>query len=122
MAEGWARHLGKDRVEVYSGGIETHGLNSLAVAVMREVGVDISQQTSDLIDRDILNRADYVVTLCGDANEACPVTPPHVKRLHWGLPDPARAVGSKEEIMAKFREVRNEIEERVRRLLSDVAI
>ena len=119
MAEGWARHLAKDQIDVYSAGIETHGLNPRAVSAMKEAGVDISHHTSDLINRDILNRADYVITLCGDADEACPVTPPHVTRLHWGLPDPARASGPEEEVMAKFRDVRADIEQRVRRLLVD---
>lgn len=120
MAEGWARQLGPGRLEVYSAGIETHGLNPRAVAAMREAGVDISQQTSDLIDPEILNRAACVITLCGEADEACPITPPHVTRLHWDLPDPARATGSEEAIAAKFREVRDDIRDRVRRLLIDV--
>lgn len=119
MAEGWARQLGRDRVLVYSAGIAAHGVNPLAIAVMQEAGVDISGHTSKLIDPALLNRADYVITLCGDADEACPVTPPQVVRIHWGLLDPARATGSEHEIMAKFREVRDEIQQRVRQLLVD---
>jgi arsenate reductase len=113
MAEGWAKHLGGDKVEVYSAGIEAHGLNPRAVAVMKEAGVDISDQTSKLIDLDILNRADYVITLCGDANDKCPMTPPHVKRMHWGFPDPAKTTGTEEEIVQMFREVRDAIKHRV---------
>jgi arsenate reductase len=109
MAEGWARHLGGPRVAVGSAGIDPQGLNPRAVSAMREVGIDIAQHTSDLLDPDLLNRADYVITLCGEADEACPVTPPHVRRMHWGLPDPARAAGSEEEVTGKFREVRDEI-------------
>ena len=119
MAEGWARVLGQSRIEVHSAGVEVHGLNPRAVAVMREAGVDISGQTSKLIDPAVLDRADYVVTLCGDARDACPVTPPHVTRLHWGFPDPARATGSEEEVMDRFREVRDGIRARVAQFLQE---
>ncbi|CAM3887678.1 arsenate reductase (thioredoxin) [Alicyclobacillus pomorum] len=121
MAEGWAKHLGGDAVEVYSAGIETHGLNPRAVKAMRDAGVDISTHTSDLIDQKILERADYVITLCGDAKDKCPVTPPHVKRIHWGLPDPAKATGTESDIEAKFNEVRDDIRRRVERFLHDIA-
>jgi arsenate reductase len=121
MAEGWAKHLGGDAVEVYSAGIETHGLNPRAVKAMRDAGVDISTHTSDLIDQKILERADYVITLCGDANDKCPMTPPHVKRIHWGLPDPAKATGTESDIEAKFNEVRDDIRRRVERFLHDIA-
>ncbi|SFV05870.1 arsenate reductase (thioredoxin) [Alicyclobacillus macrosporangiidus] len=120
MAEGWARHLGADRIEVHSAGIEAHGLNPRAVATMKEAGVDISKHTSKTIDPDLLNRADYVITLCGDANDRCPMTPPHVKRLHWGFEDPARANGTDEEIMAKFQEVRDAIRSRVQAFLDEL--
>ena len=91
MAEGWAKkHLG-DEWEVKSAGIEAHGLNPNAVKAMSEAGVDISKQTSDIIDPEILNNANLVVTLCGDAADKCPMTPPHVKREHWGFDDPAKA-------------------------------
>lgn len=119
MAEGWARHLGGDKVEVYSAGIETHGLNLRAVEVMKEAGVDISHHTSDLIDSDRLSRADYVITLCGDANDKCPVTPPQVNRLHWGFEDPAKATGSEEEVTAKFQEVRDAIRDRIAKFLEE---
>lgn len=118
MAEGWARHLGGDRIEVKSAGIETHGLNPRAVAAMKDAGVDISRHTSDLIDPVLMNKADYVITLCGDANDKCPVTPPHVKRLHWGMEDPAKATGSEQEITAKFYAVRDEIKAHVAALLT----
>jgi arsenate reductase len=114
MAEGWARHLGGDRVEVYSAGVEAHGLNPTAVAVMREIGIDISGQKSKLIDPELLHRADYVITLCGDAKDRCPVTPPHVRRLHWRFPDPAKVTGTEDEVLAAFRAVRDAIGERIR--------
>lgn len=119
MAEGWARHLGGDKIEVYSAGIETHGLNPRAVAAMKDAGVDISHHTSDLIEPEILNKADYVITLCGDANDKCPVTPPHVNRLHWGFEDPAKATGSEEEVTAKFHEVRDVIKNRIAKFLGE---
>ncbi|MFB5189739.1 arsenate reductase (thioredoxin) [Alicyclobacillus fastidiosus] len=118
MAEGWARKLGGDKIEVHSAGIETHGVNPRAVTAMKDAGVDISRHTSDLIDPEILNKADYVITLCGDANDKCPVTPSHVNRLHWGFEDPAKATGSDEEVTAKFSEVRDAIKNRISTFLS----
>lgn len=118
MAEGWARKFGGDKIEVHSAGIETHGVNPRAVTAMKDAGVDISRHTSDLIDPEILNKADYVITLCGDANDKCPVTPSHVNRLHWGFEDPAKATGSDEEVTAKFSEVRDAIKNRISTFLS----
>ncbi len=119
MAEGWGKHFGQGEVEVYSAGIETHGLHPRAVAAMKEVGIDISQQTSDLIEPEVLSRADYVVTLCSDADEKCPVTPPQVKRLHWGFEDPAKITGTEEEIQAKFREIRDALRDRIRSFIEE---
>ncbi len=115
MAEGFARQL-LPKWTVASAGIEAHGLNPQAVAVMAEVGIDISMQRSKRIDPDFLNHADLVVTLCGDAEERCPITPPSVTRLHWPLPDPAQAQGSSAERLAVFRQVRDEIRRRVQEL------
>ena len=120
MAEGWARHFAGDKVTVVSGGIEAHGLNPRAIQVMQEAGVDMSSHTSNLIDNDVLNQSDYAITLCGDAYDRCPVTPPHVKRLHWGYEDPARATGTEEEIMEKLREVRDAIRDRVREFMIEL--
>lgn len=114
MAEGWAKHLLQDNWEVKSAGIEAHGLNPNAVKAMSEAGVDISNQTSDLIDTTFLNNADLVVTLCGDAADNCPVTPPHVKKVHWGFDDPAKAEGTEEEKWACFQRVRDEIRDRIK--------
>ncbi len=119
IAEGFARHFGGDRLVAYSAGVESHGLNPRAVAVMKEAGIDISSHTSKLIDDEILNRADYVITLCGDADDRCPMTPPHVMRLHFGFEDPAKATGSEEEIMAKFREVRDAIRDRIQTFIKE---
>ena len=115
IAEGFGRKYLNDKYHVYSAGVEAHGLNPKAVQVMAEVGVDISGQTSDIIDPSLLKQADYIITLCGDARDRCPITPPHVKRDHWGFDDPARAEGSDEERLRVFRRVRDKIEERIKR-------
>lgn len=115
MAEGWAKTLLGDEWEVRSAGIEAHGLNPLAVKAMAEVGIDISNQKSELIDMDFLNQATIAVTLCGDAADRCPMTPPHVRREHWGFDDPAKAEGTDEEVWAVFQRVRDEIGERIRK-------
>jgi len=116
MAEGWAKSiLSSDEWEVKSAGIEAHGVNPNAIKAMQEVGIDISEQTSDMIDIETLNNADLVITLCGDANDKCPVTPPNVKREHWGFDDPAKAQGTEEEKWAFFGRVRDEIGQRIRR-------
>lgn len=115
MAEGWAKMWLRDEWNVYSAGIEAHGLNPNAVKAMHEIGIDISNQTSDIIDSDILNNADLVVTLCGDAADKCPVTPPTVKRVHWGFDDPAKATGTDDDKWTVFQRVRDEIGERIKR-------
>ena len=114
MAEGWGKQILGDEWQVLTAGIEAHGLNPNAVKAMNEVDIDISGQTSDMIDLDILNHADFVVTLCGDAADKCPLTPPHVKRDHWGFTDPAKAEGTDEEKWTVFQNVRDEIGERIR--------
>jgi thioredoxin type arsenate reductase len=114
MADGFLTELGGDQYEVKSAGLEAHGLNPRAVATMKEAGIDISGNTSDVIDPEILNRADYAITLCGHADEHCPViSNPNVVKWHWGFEDPAKATGTEEEIMATFREVRDSIKNRV---------
>lgn len=115
MAEGWAKKYLGDVWDVKSAGIEAHGLNPNAVKVMKEVGIDISTQTSDIINPGILEHAEFVVTLCGDAADKCPMTPLHVKRDHWGFDDPAKATGTEEEKWVVFQRVRDEIGERIKR-------
>ncbi|MCD8821006.1 arsenate reductase (thioredoxin) [Staphylococcus gallinarum] len=107
MAEGWAHKILGDNWNVYSAGIETHGVNPKAVEAMLEVGIDISNHTSDLIDSEILNQADLVVTLCSDADNNCPVLPKHVTKQHWGFDDPAG------QDWTKFQSVRDEIGDRI---------
>jgi arsenate reductase len=109
MAEGYLRHVAGDRYEVLSGGIHPKGLNPLAVEAMNEIGIDISRQKSKDV-RDFLGTAiQYVVTVCDNAKEHCPIFPGTYKFLHWGLDDPAAAIGSHEEKLAVFRRVREQI-------------
>ncbi|MEK5208901.1 MULTISPECIES: arsenate reductase (thioredoxin) [Psychrobacillus] len=115
MAEGWGKRYLGDEWEVLSAGIEAHGLNPKAVKAMNEIGIDITTQTSDMINMETLNNADFVVTLCGDAADKCPMTPPHVKRDHWGFEDPAKAEGTDEEKWTTFQRVRDEVGERIKR-------
>ncbi|WP_270572353.1 arsenate reductase (thioredoxin) [Bacillus glycinifermentans] len=119
MAEGFGKKYLGDEYNVFSAGIEAHGLNPNAVKAMKEAGIDISNQTSDMIDPQILNKADFVVTLCGDANDKCPMTPPHVKRDHWAFDDPAKATGTEKERWAVFKRVRDQIEERIKRFATE---
>ncbi|WP_332629297.1 arsenate reductase (thioredoxin) [Halalkalibacter flavus] len=114
MAEGWGKKYLGDKYDVYSAGIEAHGVNPNAVKAMAEAGVDISGQTSDTIDQEILKKADLVVTLCGHANDVCPATPPNKDRVHWGFDDPAKAEGTDEEKWAFFQRVRDEIGDRIK--------
>ncbi|WP_339060019.1 arsenate reductase (thioredoxin) [Tepidibacillus marianensis] len=109
MAEGFGKKYANRDFEIYSAGVEAHGLNPRAVASMKIAGVDISQHKSEIIDPVLLNKAAYAITLCGDAEERCPYTPPHVKRIHWPLEDPAKATGTEEEIMAVFDKTRDTI-------------
>lgn len=112
MAEGWARALKSDVVEAYSAGIETHGLNPYAVKVMAEAGVDISAQKSKLVPDLPTQEFDYVITVCGNARESCPVFPGKTRVVHIGFDDPPRlaeACQTEEEKLACYRRVRDEI-------------
>ncbi len=117
MAEGWARKLGGEQFQVRSAGIESHGKNPRAIAVMQDVGMDISGQESTRLDQEMLEWADLVITVCGDADESCPALPQGTDREHWPLSDPAKATGTPDAIMAIFRASRDEIEQRVTKLL-----
>lgn len=120
IADGFLKALGGDKYEVKSAGLEAHGLNHRAVQVMNEAGVDISSHTSDVIDPEILNRADYVITLCGHADEHCPViSNKNVTKWHWGFDDPAKATGTEEEIMTQFRTVRDSIKDRIQKFVQE---
>ena len=117
MAEGWAKKHGGDLFVIQSAGIETHGKNPRAIAVMKEAGVDISSQESTKVTDEMLEDADLVVSVCGHAYEHCPVLPVGTNKEHWPLEDPAKAQGSEEEILNQFRASRDDIESRVKELL-----
>ena len=117
MAEGFARHVGQGRVEAYSAGMEPSRLNPFAVAAMQEKGIDISHQRSKAFDEALARRMDVVVTVCGHADERCPVLLPEVERIHWPLEDPGAVKGTEAEILAKFREIRDQIKARVLELV-----
>ena len=120
MAEGLARFYGGNSIELESAGIDPAGLNSNAVWAMYEIGLDISHQTSDSLDSKNLEEFDYLVTLCGDARESCPVLPAHIKAEHWPLPDPAGIPGSLDDVIKGFRVIRYQIEHRVKDLLDRI--
>ncbi|MCM0583283.1 arsenate reductase (thioredoxin) [Weissella diestrammenae] len=120
MAEGFAKKYAPSDWHIKSAGVEQHGLNPIAVTVMAEAGIDISANTSDLIDNHFLASSQYVITLCGDAKDKCPMTPTSVSRYHWPLADPAQATGSNDEIQNVFRTTRDEIKTLVYQLIQDI--
>jgi arsenate reductase (thioredoxin) len=119
MAEGLLRHLAGDRFEAHSAGTEATHIRPLAIRAMDEIGVDISGQESKTLERYLGKPFDYVITVCDDANEACPFFPGATNRLHWSLPDPSAAKGSEEERLAVFRSVRDALRDRVQAELVD---
>ncbi|HEX5000983.1 MAG TPA: arsenate reductase ArsC [Bacteroidia bacterium] len=114
IAEGYLRTYAGDRLNVYSAGVEKHGVNPLAVEIMAEAGIDISGQTSNLADEYTGIQFDYIITVCDNANERCPYFPGTAKRLHHNFPDPAKATGTREEIRSAFRKTRNLIDAWIR--------
>ena len=113
MAEGLLRHLAGDRFEVMSAGTEATQVRPLAVRAMDEVGIDISRQDSKTLERYLGQPLDYVITVCDEANEACPFFPGARQRLHWSLPDPAAAEGTEEERLEVFRLVRDRLRDHI---------
>jgi arsenate reductase len=109
IAEGYLRHYAANKAEVYSAGIETHGVNPRAVKTMREDGIDISHHTSNNVSEYSHIDFDYVITVCDNAKERCPYFPSHAIKLHQNFTDPAKATGSEEDIMQQFRITREEI-------------
>lgn len=107
IAEGYLRHFAGNTATIYSAGIETHGVNPKAIQVMAEDGIDISRHTSNNVDEYLNIPFDYVITVCDNANEACPFFPGNVERFHQNFPDPAKATGDAEQVMDEFRSVRN---------------
>ncbi len=120
MAEGLARHLGKGFIKPYSAGLFAFHVNSRAIEVMKEAGIDISGQKSEAIDENLLKEMDIIITLCGHAEKTCPATPPHIKRIHWPIEDPVGATGTEEEILNEFRRARDEIKQKIENFLSKI--
>ncbi len=118
IAEGYLRYFAGDKAEVYSAGIETHGVNPKAITTMAEDDIDISGHTSNNMDeyRDI--PFDLVITVCDNAKERCPFFPSSAKKFHQNFPDPAKATGSDEEVAKAFRDVRNMIKDYCRQFVA----
>lgn len=111
IAEGYLKHFAGSKAEIYSAGVETHGVNPRAIATMAEDGIDISTHTSNNINEYRNIDFDYVITVCDNAKERCPFFPSSAIKLHENFPDPAKATGPEEQVMAAFREVRQTIKE-----------
>src|SRR5215212_9884330 len=114
MAEGLLRQLGKGRFEVFSAGTEATHVRPLAIKAMADLGIDISGQRSKVLTEYLGEPFDYVITVCDQANESCPVFPGAKNRLHWSFPDPSRASGTVEEQLAVYRKVRDAIDDRIK--------
>ena len=109
LAEGYFKYFAADKANIYSAGIETHGVNPRAIATMLEDGIDISSHTSNNVEEYANIDFDFIITVCDNAKEACPVFPSRAKTFHYNFPDPAKAKGTEEEIMEQFRAVREMI-------------
>lgn len=118
IAEGYLRHFAADKAEIYSAGVETHGVNPRAVAIMIEDGIDISRHTSNNVEEYAEIDFDLVITVCDNAKERCPYFPTNAVKLHQNFPDPAKATGSDKEIEAEFRQVRDLIKTYCKDLVS----
>ena len=113
MAEGLLRHLAGERFEVASAGVSPTHVRPEAITVMREIGIDISQHRSKSVDEFTDQEFDYVITVCDNANEQCPVFPGNTQRIHWSFDDPAAAEGDEHARLAVFRRVRDEIQRKL---------
>jgi arsenate reductase len=119
IAEAYLKHFGRNKAEVYSAGIETHGVNPRAIETMKEDGIDISLHTSNNIDEYRNIDFDFVITVCDNAKERCPYFPTRAKKFHHDFPDPAKATGTEEEIKEQFRQVRQKIKNYCRNFVAE---
>lgn len=119
IVEGYLRHFANNNAEIYSAGVETHGVNSKAIETMKEDGIDISNHTSNNIGEYCDIDFDFVITVCDNAKERCPFFPTKAKKFHHNFPDPAKAIGTDEEIKQQFRNLRNEIKEYTQKFISE---
>jgi arsenate reductase len=123
MAEAYARHYGEGQVEASSAGIDPKGVHPLTVKVMAERGINLSHQSSKVLTDEMIKEADYVITVCGHADQHCPVLPPRVRKLHWAIEDPAvQSERDSDEVLAAFRQARDVIEGRVRDFYSTLVM
>jgi arsenate reductase len=113
MAEGLLRHAAGDLFEAHSAGTEATQVRPLAITAMNELGIDISKQRSKPLAPYLKQRFDYVITVCDDANESCPIFPNATHRVHWSLPDPSKATGTEDEQLAVYRRVRDDLSTRI---------
>lgn len=119
IAEGYLRHFAKGKADIYSAGVEAHGVNPKAIATMKEDNIDISSHTSNKIDEYRNVDFDFVITVCDNAKERCPFFPAKAKKLHQSFSDPARATGTDEEIREQFRQVREQIKSYSQQFVAD---
>ena len=119
MAEGLLRNFGGDRFDVESAGTIASFVRPQAISVMKEIGIDISTHRSKCLDEFLDHHFDYIITVCDNANQTCPIFPGNATRIHWSFEDPAKAKGTDEEILAVFRRVRNEILQHLRAFLKE---
>lgn len=119
IAEGYLKHFAGDKATVYSAGVETHGVNPKAVAIMAQDGIDISGHTSNNIDEYFDVNFDYVITVCDNAKERCPYFPTRAEKFHYNFPDPAKATGTDAEIIEEFRRVRDMIKDYSRNFVAE---
>ncbi len=119
IAEGYLREFSNGKAEIYSAGVETHGVNPKAIATMKEVGIDISDHTSNNIEEYKNIDFDFVITVCDNAKERCPYFPSNAKKFHQNFPDPAKASGNEAEITNQFRVVREMIKNYSRQFITD---
>lgn len=119
IADGYLKFFSGEKADVYSAGVETHGVNPRAIATMKEDDIDISNHTSNHIDEYRNIDFDFVITVCDNAKERCPYFPAKAKKFHYNFADPAKASGTEEEINQQFRQVRQQIKEYCRQFVAD---
>ena len=117
IAEGYLKHFAKDKAEILSAGVETHGVNPRAIATMKEDGIDISNHTSNNMNEYRNIEFDFVITVCDNARERCPFFPSGAKKFHHDFPDPAKAAGTEEEIFQEFRNTRQMIKDNCKKFV-----
>lgn len=119
IAEGYLGHFANGKAEIYSAGVETHGVNPRAIATMKEDGIDLSNHSSNNIDEYRNIEFDFVITVCNNAKERCPFFPTKAKKFHHNFPDPAKAIGTEDEINEQFRQIRKLIKDYCKQFVTD---